>query len=332
MSNGFFRRIAPALTLVVAAPLIAEVLPGATRMSSIFVLPVEMGIWGIGALLVRAAVRKWGLGWRNMLLLAVALSFAEEFLIQQTSFAPLVIELVKGPPYARDFGVNWLYLVWAVGYEAALVVFVPVMLVELLFPARRDGIWISRGGLAVCIPVFALCCFFAWFSWTQIARTKVFHLPAYAPPVPHAIAAAVAILVLIVLALGPLRRRLSRPSRPLQGPPLLAGAVALVIAVGWYALVLLAFRLWPNVPPLPPALAGIAVAFAGTAIFARFSSAWSDAHRYAVVVGAMLGSMGVGFVGFIGATPLDFWGKSVLDALALVGLIVLRLRISAQPR
>lgn len=327
--TGVWHRIAPALTLIVLAPLIAEVLPGATRMSAIYVFPIEMGIWGVGALLIRTAVRRWRLGWRNMLLLAVALSFAEEFLIQQTSFAPLVIQLVKGAPYARDYGVNWLYLIWAVGYESALVVFVPVMLAELIFPARREQAWLSKSGLIVSVVYFAVSCFFAWFSWTQIARTKVFHLPPFTPPPVSMALAFTAIVVLILVALGPARRRLARPSSPLSPPPaLLTGVVACVMAVLWYGLIVLAFRAAPNVPPLAAASAGIVLALVMTLLFSRWSAhqRWSTAQRFAVVLGAMLGSMGVGFVGFIGAAPLDLYGKAILDGIALVFLIVLRLR------
>lgn len=327
---GFWRRVTPALTLIVLAPMVAEVLPGATRMSAIFVFPIEMGIWGVGALLIRAAVRRWHLGWRNMLLLAVALSFAEEFLIQQTSFAPLVIQLVKGAPYARDYGVNWLYLIWAVGYESVLVVFVPIMLVELIFPARREQSWVSKSGLIVCGVYFAVSCFFAWFTWTQIARVKVFHLPPFTPPrtsIGLAIAAAV---VLVLAALGPAKRLLARPSSPLLPPPApLTGVVSCMVAVFWYALVILAFRAWPSVPPLPAAGAGIVLALVMTVLFSRWSAheRWSAAQQFAVVLGAMLGSMGVGFVGFIGATPLDLYGKSILDGIAMLLLLALSFRL-----
>src|SRR5215467_3119869 len=93
-----WRRAAPGLVLMVLAPLVAEVLPGATRFSSIFVFPIELCVWGVGALLIRYAVRLQQLGWLNMLFLAVALAIAEECLIQQTSLAPLVIKL-KGEVY-----------------------------------------------------------------------------------------------------------------------------------------------------------------------------------------------------------------------------------------
>jgi hypothetical protein len=328
----FSSRIAPALTLVAAAPMIAEVLPGATRISSLFVLPIEMGIWGVGALLIRAAVRRWQLGWANMLILAVSLSFAEEFLIQQTSFAPLVIQLVKGGPYARDFGVNWLYLIWAVGYESVLVVFLPVMLVELLYPARRHAVWVSRGGLAVCIALFGVCCFFAWFTWTQIARTKVFHLPAYTPPLDHVIAAVVVIAALLLLALGPARHWIAQwgRSRP-SPPPLLLGFISAVIAIVWYAVIVAAFRAWPQVPPQPLAAAALVLAVVATTCFSRCSKTWMDRHRYAVVCGGMIGSMGAGFVGFIGALPMDLYGKAVLDAAAVIGLLALWMRIRQAP-
>ena len=103
--------ILPALTLVLMAPITAEVLPGATRLSSLFVLPIEMCVWGGGALMIRYAVRRSRLGWLNMLCLALALAVAEECLIQQTSLAPMILQL-KGEVYARAFGVNYVYLQW----------------------------------------------------------------------------------------------------------------------------------------------------------------------------------------------------------------------------
>ena len=86
----------------------AEVLPGATRFSSIFVFPIEMAVWGGGAVW-RARSSKRRLGWWSLLLLGLALAVAEEFLIQQTSVAPMVIRL-KGETWARAFGLNYVYL------------------------------------------------------------------------------------------------------------------------------------------------------------------------------------------------------------------------------
>jgi hypothetical protein len=91
----WFDRILPALTLMVMAPLIAEVLPGATRFSALLGFPaifvMEVLIWGTGAVLARYLVRRFRLGWFNLILLALALAVAEECLVQQTSFASLVV-------------------------------------------------------------------------------------------------------------------------------------------------------------------------------------------------------------------------------------------------
>src|ERR1700755_3207753 len=84
-----WKRLAPAGTLIVLAPVIAEVLSGATRLSYIFVIVPEMMVWGCGALLIREAVVRWRGGWPSLLSLGLALSVAEEFIIQQTSLAPL---------------------------------------------------------------------------------------------------------------------------------------------------------------------------------------------------------------------------------------------------
>ena len=102
------KSISPAITLMLIAPILAEMLPGATRFSSLFVFPVEVFVWGGGTILIRFACRKWNLSWLSMLFLALALAMAEELLIQQTSLAPLVIK-IKGVTYARAFDINYLF-------------------------------------------------------------------------------------------------------------------------------------------------------------------------------------------------------------------------------
>ncbi len=64
------KNIAPAITLIFLAPLITEILPGATRFSSLFVFPIQICVWGGGALLIRYIVRRRQLGWKSMLYLA----------------------------------------------------------------------------------------------------------------------------------------------------------------------------------------------------------------------------------------------------------------------
>jgi hypothetical protein len=323
-----WKRAFPALTLVLMAPLTAEVLPGATRFSSLFVLPIEMCVWGGGALLIRYAVRRWRLGWANMLALALALAVAEECLIQQTSLAPMVLQL-KGETYARALGVNYVYLLWALVYEAVFVVILPIHLVELIFPSRRDGLWVGTAGLVVTAGFFFLGSFLAWYSWTRIARPNVFHVPVYTPPLGAMLTAVAAIGALLFLALGPSRHALARASAPLRPPsPWLLGTAGALWAVLWYGLVLLGFGIAPWFPPAAAVGAGLLLAAAILCLLPRWAAdpRWRRGHEFGVIFGTMLGSMLAGFIGFIGSAPADLYFKILVNLLAIVLMIALGLK------
>jgi hypothetical protein len=315
-------RLAPALTLVFLAPLIAEYLPGATRTSSLFVFPIEMAIWGGGALLIRAAVRHFGLGWLNMFLMACALSIAEEFVIQQTSLAPMIVQITPGAPFARAFGVNYGYFIWALFYEAVLVVMVPVLVTELIFTERRRDPWLGPVGAAAVALIFVLACVPAWYLWTQVVREIVLKLPHYSPP-PGWVAAAVATIVLLIwLSIGAPREAMRGARKPLAPPsPWVLGFCAAIAAVIWYALVVLAFGLRPDFPVWIALGTALAVVVLALWLLPRYSShaAWSDSHRIGLALGAIIGSMAAGFGGFIYATSaLDFWGKATSNVIATV--------------
>ena len=323
------KSIAPALTLMVLAPLLAEVLPGATRFSSMFVFPVEVLVWGGGALLIRYAFRKWRLGWLNLLFMALALSIAEEFLIQQTSLAPMVVQ-IKGVAYARAFGVNYVYLLWALIYESVFVVFLPISLTELIFPERGEELWIGKRGLITTSLLFVLGSFMAWYSWTQIARPKVFHVEAYNPPLVMVLLAEALIAALLFASLGASRHKLTRTSEPLNPPkPWLIAVMGGLWATLLYAVVLFAFGILPT---FPPAFAvGLGIVLAGEAITLlprmTISPDWKPAHQFSLIFGIVTGSMLAGFVGFIGAAPMDLYFKIVVNIVAVALLIRLGVRV-----
>jgi uncharacterized membrane protein len=313
-----------ALTLMLLAPLITEVLPGATRLSSIFVLPIEMVVWGGGALLIRYALRRWQLGWSSMLLMALALALAEECIIQQTSVAPLVVH-IRGVEYARAFGINYVYLIWALVYEATFVVVVPIYLVELIFPARRQRLWISKGGMFAVIPLFILGSFLAWFSWTRIARPKFFHLPVYTPPMMTTVIALLVIIGLIVVAM---RNRKERSVRSVAPPP---GWLLFIVGGLWstalFGLLLMAFGIAPGFPPVLSVCWGLALLLIALLLVRRWTT---DTHcGFILVFGTILGSMLVTFTGFGGGKDLYF--KIFIDFIALVLLILLGKRILTSP-
>ncbi len=327
-----------ALTLMLLAPLITEILPGATRFSAIFVLPIEICVWGGGALMIRYAVRRWQLGWRGMLLMGLALSLAEEFVIQQTSVAPMVIHL-KGTVYARAAGINYVYLLWALIYETVSVVFLPIYLVEFIFPSSRERLWISKGGWFAVIPFFLLGSFLAWFTWTRIAREKVFHVPAYHPPMITTVIAVGTIILLIYIALTRLRGGGGQDADSTKGSLVqgsgsphsivlfIAGAIWSTILFG---LVLLGFGIAPSFPPLAAVAVGGVLLAAGLYFVPQWSAQtrWQSNNRYALIFGVMLGSMLVSFAGFIDTGGQDLYFKLITNVIAIGLMILLGVRIN----
>lgn len=320
----------PAITLMVLAPLIAEVLPGATRFSSIFVFPIEVLVWGGGALLIRYTVRKLGLGWINMLLLGLALSIAEEFLIQQTSLAPMVIQL-KGITYARAFGLNYVYLFWALVYETVFVVFLPIYLTEIIFADRQNEPWIGKRGVIITGILFLLGSSLAWYSWTQIARTTVFHVASYNPPLLLIAIGVASIACLVFAATGTFSKRLIYARRALK---LLPDWMMIVIGAFWaiilYGIVLLAFGLKPSFPPVLVLATGLILVISAFYFIPAWvvNTKWNPKHSLSLISGIMVGSMGVGFIGFIGAMNLDLYFKILINLLAFLFLILLGIRVN----
>lgn len=323
--RGKSSNFVPAILLMLFAPLLTEVLPGATRFGSIFVFPIEVTVWGGGALLIRDAVRRWNLGWFNMLLLALCLSIAEEFLIQQTSVAPMVLRL-KGVTYARFLGVNYVYLLWALIYETVFVVFAPVYLVELLFPEKRNQVWMSKGGFFTVVFFFLAGAFLAWFSWTQIARPKVFQVPAYNPSLLKVVLASVSIILFTYLALGPIRNKLPRPTQVITPPNnILLWIFGAVWATILFGLVLLAFGQFPDFPPAIAIIAGFLLAISAIYFVPRWANSdnWNSLKTYSLIFGTTAGAWAVGFVGFLGSEPSDLYFKIITNIIALVLMILL---------
>jgi hypothetical protein len=336
-----WNRLAPAITLVVFAPMVAEVLNGSTRLSFLFALVPEMMVWGCGALLARELVRRWQAGWTSLLFLGLALSVAEEFIIQQTSLAPLPW-LGSLPTPDRVWGVNWLYFLFMLVYESVWVVLVPVQLTELLFPNRRRESWLRRGGFLFCTLIFLFGSFLAWFAWTQQARPNVFHVPKYVPPLATMLLGLLAIVLLIIAAFA--KRRSWRPypysSSPQPPPsPGLVLLATLLFGFPWYLLMTLVFvpTVSHGLPFWVSMIVGIIWAFAVFLIIRRWHSfsGWTDMHRWALVCGAMLVNMSAGFLGSSSWPHNDLIFKCIFNVIAFAGLLwlarVVSRRASAPP-
>src|SRR5215475_5384980 len=282
----------PIWALVLLSPFIAEVLSGSTRTSFLFVFVPEVMVWGVGALLCREMVRRWRAGGTSLLLLGLSLSIAEEFVIQQTSLAPLPFP-GSHPDYGRMWGMNLVYLLFMLGYESVWVVIIPVQVTELFFPRQAAQPWLRKRGAIVASLVFLIGSRIAWYGWTQQARPRL-HAAPYHPPLPL-----VALGLLAIAGLAALAYRLrgvgaQAPENDQRAiPAWVAGLTALVMGAAWFALITQLFV--PNpVQPFWAAMAlGIAWAVLAFTLFSRWSSrtSWTERHRFASVLGATLACM-----------------------------------------
>jgi hypothetical protein len=224
--------------------------------------------------------------------------------------------------------VNYVYLLWALLYEGLFVIFLPIYLVEQLFPSRRDRLWISKGGMFVVISLFLGGSVLAWFTWTRIARVKVFHLSAYAPPTLTILLALLVIFGLILFAVFGDRNGIDRHGRVLPAP-----AVWLLFVLGacWivflYGLLLVAFGIAPGFPPALAVVWGLVLAASALLLVPRWAAgvSWRGRQVFGLVLGIELGELGISFVGFGGGPDLYF--KIIVDAIALFLLFVLARRL-----
>ncbi|HUM05193.1 MAG TPA: hypothetical protein VLT90_07015 [Terriglobales bacterium] len=321
--------MAPVLTLLFIAPFIGEVLSGATRVSYIFVFIPEIMVWGCGTLLIREAVRRWHGGWASMLPLALALSVAEEFIIQQTSLAPLPW-LGSGPMYGRVWGVNWIYFLFMLGYESVWIVLVPIQVAELIFPGRRKEPWLRLRGLMISGLVFILGSAAAWFLWVKRARTVVFHVPEYSPPMITLLLGTLAIALLILA--GYLLRSTGNCGADGSGAPSpwLVGLAALALGFPWFLLMGLVFVPRMSVPLWQPVI--VALAWATIAILQVQKwirrPEFRDVHRWAMAFGAIIVCSVAGFAGCNLWPRIDVFGKAILNgiAIALMALLLRQVR------
>ena len=317
----------PAVMLVLVAPLIGEVLNGATRLSYIFVFVPQVMVWGCGALLVREVVHRWNGGWISILMLGLALATAVELLILQTSLAPIPwLELMSIPAYGRAWGVNWPWLWFMLAYEAVWIVLVPILITQLVYPKRREDAWLSDRGLALTAFVFALGSLGLWVLWTQIAVPTAFKVPKYWPPVSTLVIGLFSTAAIVVAAYA-LRTLKESPGVRLRRvpPPWQVGAGAMLLALPWWALIVLVFVPTLSLPLWVPLAAGALWAAGAFVVIRGWSnaSAWNDRHRWSLAFGALVACMLAGYLGSHTWPAIDLAAKAVLNVAAVERMIAL---------
>jgi hypothetical protein len=144
------KRIPPALVLFFLAPAIGELLSGSAppvEFFNPFVLLILSALYGSGAILVREIALRCGKRWPTIFTLGLAYGILEEGIMVKSFFDPAWPDLGVLGVYGRLAGVNCVWSLFLMIYHAVVSIAIPILLVELLYPERRDERWLGRRGI-----------------------------------------------------------------------------------------------------------------------------------------------------------------------------------------
>ncbi len=319
MTSAFIKRIAPAIGLLILAPWVGEFLLGNVSARLLPALPFLVPMYGGGALLIREVVRRSGRGWPTIFLLAAAYGVIEEGLVDQSLFNPGIADVdFSGATAIPALGITGYdamaftigHIVWSIG--------IPIAIVELLTPRRRETPWLGRTGLFLTAGLYVAGCL---VLFDELRRTEHF----MASPAQLASVAGIALLLIGVafaIRTGTAARDGWLP-RPWQ-----VGLGAFVAANAFVA--------------RPEDWAGVifGVLLLGTAAmligWLSRRHGWGPRHRFALVAGALPTYAWLGFVLTWLVEPGDpvrWLGNAAFALIAVLLLVKTRRMVyrSAEP-
>jgi hypothetical protein len=275
----------PALVLFFAAPAVGELLCGNMppfKFFNPFSLLCVAALYGGGAILIRELALRWGKGWPTILALGAAYAAVEEGLMVKSYFNP------EGPAaFLKDYGwwggVNWPWVTDMTLYHGVHSIAVSILLVEVLFPARRGESWAKGRTLIILGLLLAADVLLGFLLFGAEDRPGG---PPFRPPAVPYVATAGAVVLLVLLA-----RYLPAGIRP-RGPDTPAAARPvwfwLIGFAGAFAFMLKMFASPHLVPPVVQVLIGAGLAcLVGWRLWrmSRGGAVWTDRHRLAVIAG-----------------------------------------------
>jgi len=314
-------RFPSALALFLLAPAIGELLSGSSPPAEFFTpfgLFMLLSLYGSGAVVIRELRVRWGKGVGSVLLLGAAYGVLEEGLLVTSWFSPNWPDLGAMSVYGRWLGVNWTWAEMLTIYHAVYSITVPIILVELAFPNRRDQRWVGNKLFATLVIV--LC------AVTVFGNILFSYMMKYWTPLPQLLFAAALIIFFVYLA------------RKLPANWALQGKKMLPKAKGFWAVATLAsfafflgFYTLPSVVPWQLLmLYGLLLVFTMARFLKRYN--WQeeahDIHVLALSSGALSFMILFAVLQELDKTRADITtGMSLVALTAAIGLISLWIKV-----
>jgi hypothetical protein len=316
----------PSLALFLLSPAIGELLSGSAppaEFFSPFGLTMLVALYGSGAVIIRELKVRWKKGIGSVLLLGAAYGTLEEGLMVCSFFNPNWVDLGPFAVYGRWLDVNWVWAVMLTIYHAVYSITIPIVLVELAYPERRNEKWISNKKLTAIFVLLISDVVFGFFLFASFSR--------YWPPLSQYLGTA-----LIMILLGYTASKLPSTwgltgKKPLSRPfKMWAIGTAATFAFFWgFYLVHTLIPLWQVGIFFGPALVLLF-----WKLLTRYD--WkkpNEKHRFALASGAL-----TYFIVFAPLQELDKTrtdnpaGMSLVGLAFLIGLILLGRHIWKQER
>jgi hypothetical protein len=313
------KRIPPALTLYLLAPAIGELLSSSappTEFFNPFGLLILPALYGSGAILVRELALRWDKRWPSVLTLGIAYGIVEEGLMVKSFFDPGWPDLGLLASYGRYFGVNWVWSLALCLYHATISIAIPIMLVELIYPNRRDDHWVGKRGFIGLSILLIVVVIFGFLVLTP-----------YKPPF-------IAYLLAIVLTIY-LYWKASRQPRcwaePIQSPKRSRLWLALIGFFGVLLFFIITYALPQAGSPVFVTLFALSALAWGLWRSIRWASgegAWDDRGRFSLTAGALSFFILLAPIIESDTTRLDDpSGMSIVAVAAAFMLVILRWKI-----
>jgi hypothetical protein len=142
---------------MILAPFLGEMISGSSPPSEYFqpltFLLLTM-LYGTGAVVIREIARRWKKGWVSILLMGMAYGIFEEGVMVRSFFDPGWQDLGQLAFYGRWIGVNWIWSIALTIFHAVVSISIPIAITEMLYPEKKDTLWLSKNELIISIIIF----------------------------------------------------------------------------------------------------------------------------------------------------------------------------------
>ena len=241
-------------------------------------------LYGCPALLIREVARRRGLGWPSMLMLGAAFGLVEAGIVDQSMWSTNYRDIsywheMSAPTYIEPIGLSVFLLVTFVGGHVVNSMCAPIAVVEGLAGTRGQQPWLSRWTIPLVVLLYAGA---SALVLGDHLRNETDHASA-----GQLAGTAVAVLLLVALALAPIRR--PRGQRPPAAPdPWLVGlAAAAAFAVA---------QVYGPSPLGTDALLATELVAVGLVWWLSGRSGWGPQHAAALATGALVAAGALAFL------------------------------------